>query len=148
MNEKVIEVLTVIAENWRESKTFDEIMHIINRKEKVDDATVNVAFSLFFEKVLTKRKIESEESSGSRIFSEEEKMIIGTENYNYLLKLLNLKIINVFELEMIVERIMELPDEQFGKEDINWMTLFALTEMPNNILPGSRMDLFSSDKIN
>ncbi len=148
MNEKVIDILTVIAENWRESKSFDEILRILNKKREIDETTVNVAFSLFFEKVLSKKNIDESATSGHRIFTEEEKQIVGNENYNYLLKLLNLKIINLYELEMIVERIMELPDVKFDKEDINWMALYALTELPSDVLPGSRLDLFSSDKIN
>ncbi len=148
MNQKVIDILTVIAESWRESKTFDEIMRILKEEKTVDENNVNVAFSLFFEKVLSRKETETPEASGLRIFSEDEKQIIGKENYNYLLKLLHLNIITVLELELIIERIMDFPEDTVDKEDINWMTLFALTELPNNVLPGSRMDLFSSDKIN
>ena len=146
MNEKIIDALTVIVENWRENKTIDEITKILDKDFQIDKGTATVAFSMFFEKILPRDS--DDNLVGSRMFSESEQQIIGKENYNYLLKLVNLNIINLIQLEEIIDRIMELPEERIEKEDINWMALFAITELSNNLPPGSRFDLFSSDKIN
>ncbi len=149
MNEKIVEALAVIAEAWRASKSPEEIYRNLNKKINIDAGSINAAFSIFFEKKLYENSYdEAKQSRGLRIFSDEEKEIIGLENYNYLLKLLNLGIIGEQELELILERIMELPDEIFEREDINWMVLYALTEYSASVLPGSRLNLFSSDKIN
>jgi uncharacterized protein Smg (DUF494 family) len=148
MNKKIIDALTIIAEGLQQSKSVDEIYHYLNNETKFDSGTVNVAFSIFFERLKKNKKEHLNTTSGIRFLSEEEEMIIGKENYNYLLKLLNLSIITPYEFELILDRVFEFPDEIIDGEDISWMVLFALTELDNELLPGSRFTLFSSDKIN
>ncbi len=148
MNEKIIDVLTVIAEGWNKRQTFDEILRTINNNFSTDEGTINVAFSIFFEKILQRKDQYEETVSKNRFFSDEEFSIIGKNNINYLLKLFNLKIINLVQLEIIIQEIMEMPDEEVDVYDINWLTLFVLTDFPGEMLPGSRRNLFSSDKIN
>ncbi len=148
MNEKIIDALRIITQGWKSSKTFDEILGALS-KEITDEGSVTVAFTIFFERLIS-RQIEEESSEiAFRVLSEYERNRIGTENHSYLLKLLNLGVITVYEMEMVLDQVISVPEDiALTKEDINWMVLFALTEISDNILPGSRLALFSSDKIN
>ena len=148
MNEKIIDALRIITQGWKSSKTFDEILGALS-KEITDEGSVTVAFTIFFERLIS-RQIEEESSEiAFRVLSEYERNRIGAENHSYLLKLLNLGVITVYEMEMVLDQVISVPEDiALTKEDINWMVLFALTEISDNILPGSRLALFSSDKIN
>lgn len=148
MNEKIIDALRIITQGWKSSKTFDEILGALS-KEITDEGSVTVAFTIFFERLIS-RQIEEESSEiAFRVLSEYEIKKLGYDNHSYLLKLLNLGVITVYEMEMVLDQVISVPEDiDFTKEDINWMVLFALTEISDDILPGSRLALFSSDKIN
>lgn len=148
MNEKIIDALRIITQGWKSSKTFDEILGALS-KEITDEGSVTVAFTIFFERLIS-RQIEEESSEiAFRVLSEYETKRLGYDNHSYLLKLLNLGVITVYEMEMVLDQVISVPEDiDFTKEDINWMVLFALTEISDDILPGSRLALFSSDKIN
>jgi uncharacterized protein Smg (DUF494 family) len=51
-------------------------------------------------------------------------------------------------LEMTLEQIMMYPKETITKDDINWIILISLIDFNSDILPGSRVLLYSSDTIN
>ena len=148
MNEKIIDALRIITQGWKSSKTFDEILGALS-KEITDEGSVTVAFTIFFERLIS-RQIEEESSEiAFRVLSKYEIKKLGYDNHSYLLKLLNLGVITVYEMEMVLDQVISVPEDiDFTKEDINWMVLFALTEISDDILPGSRLALFSSDKIN
>jgi uncharacterized protein Smg (DUF494 family) len=150
MNSKVVDALQIIIEEMRESKSLEDINILLGSKAEIDTETASVAFSLLFDKVL--QKIEhSERTSASlsfRVADEEEISFIGIDNYDYLLHLFNLGIINSDDLELILEQVVLYPKFVITKQDINLIVLFSLMEVSADLLPGSRFYLHTSDKIN
>ena len=52
------------------------------------------------------------------------------------------------QLELILEQLLMFPRDTISKNDINWIILISLVDFNNEILPGSRILLYSSDTIN
>jgi uncharacterized protein Smg (DUF494 family) len=150
MNSKVVDALQIIIEEMRESKSLEDINILLDSKAEIDTETASVAFSLLFDKVL--QKIEQPERSDSsisfRIPDEEEIAFMGIENYNYLLHIFNLGIIDTDDFELIMEQVILYPKFVITKQDINLIVLFSLMEVSADLLPGSRFYLHTSDKIN
>lgn len=152
MTNKIVEVLVKILDSLNKNYSMDEVGAILKKEKIYDSKTVGVAFSLVFDKVLTNKlkEISNRKSASKkfRILDPEEIEIIGKDNYNYLIHLVNVGLVNNNDLEMILEQIMMYPKETISKDDINWIILISLIDFNTDILPGSRVLLYSSDIIN
>ncbi len=151
MTAKIVEVLTKILEGLNQNNSLEEVNDRLKLNKEFDSQTLSAAFSLIYDKVL----INKSKSAGGkknkknfRILTEEEKEILGNQNYNYLMHLLNVGLIDAFDLDIIIEQLSYSMGEPISKEDINWIILFSLVEFDSEILPGSRVLLYSSDTIN
>lgn len=152
MTAKIVEVLTIILETLHKNKSLEEVNKILNRNREIDKKTLSIAFSIVYDKVLTNRhsaktKIK-EKQKKFRLFTEEEKEILGPENHNYILHLINIGLLSAQDVEQILEQIMVFPESRISKDEINWIILISLVELNSSILPGSRVSLFSTDTIN
>ena len=152
MTEKIVEVLAEILERLNKNSTLEEVNSILSKNKKFDEQTLSAAFSLVFDKVLAQRissiKKKSKVNNNFRLLTEEEKEVIGIENYNYILHLYNVGLLDYLDFEMILEQIMMFPGESVTKDDINWTIFISLVDFNAEILPGSRLLLYSSDNIN
>jgi len=152
MTSKIVEVLAKILDGLNKNYTLDEVSSFLKKEKIYDTQTVGVAFSLIYDKVLSnKLKEETNRKSDSknfRMLSPEETEVIGIDNYNYLIHLVNVGLISNSDLEMTLEQIMMYPKESITKDDINWIILISLIDFNSDILPGSRVLLYSSDTIN
>ncbi len=150
MTAKIVEVVAKILEGMNKNISLEEVNKQLNKRKDFDQQTVSAAFSLIYDKVLNKRdsRIKEAKVENIRFLSEEEKEILGIENYNYLLHLANVGLLNKIDIEMILEQITMFPAETISKDDINWIILISLVDFDNEILPGSRVLLYSSDTIN
>ncbi len=147
MNPKIVEILQIILEEMHRSKSLEDIN--ISLIKNMDEESVNVAFSLLFDKLIYKHEFtkNGEKSYSFRVANEEEILNMGVENYNYLLYLYNLGIFDNEELNIIMEQVDFYPRSVLTREDINMIVLFSLTD-DEQMLPGSRFFLNTSDKIN
>lgn len=152
MTNKIVEVLAKILDGLNKNYSLDEVSKIINKEKIYDNQTVGVAFSLVFDKVLSnKLKEEANRKTPSknfRLLDNDELEVIGIDNYNYLIHLVNVGLLSNSDLEMTLEQIMMYPKELITKDDINWIILISLIDFNTDILPGSRVLLYSSDTIN
>lgn len=152
MTNKIVEVLVKILDSLNKNYSLDEVSSILKKEKVYDSKTVGVAFSLVFDKVLTNKLKEASNrkkiTKNFRILDPEEIEVIGKDSYNYLIHLVNVGLINNNDLEMILEQIMMYPKETITKDDINWIILISLIDFNTDILPGSRVLLYSSDTIN
>lgn len=152
MTNKIIEVLAKILDGLNKNYSLEEVNSLLKESKDFDKKTVGVAYSLIYDKVLTnKLKREQNKTSGKgkfRLLSEEEKEIIGLKNYNYLIHLMNVGLLESVDIEMIIEQIMMYPKDSISRDDINWIILISLVDFSSDILPGSRVLLYSSDTIN
>jgi len=151
MTTKIVEVLTKILEGLNQNYSLEEVNDTLKREKNFDQQTLSAAFSLVYDKVLSNkipRKGRKKNRNNFRILSEEEKDILGSDNSSYLMHLSNVGLIDAFDFDLIIEQISLFPGDNISKEDINWMVLFSLVDFNSEILPGSRVLLYSSDTIN
>ncbi|MCP5062866.1 MAG: DUF494 domain-containing protein, partial [Ignavibacteriae bacterium] len=117
-----------------------------------DEQIVSAAFSLVFDKVFANKfgitKKRNANRKNFRVLSNEEVSLIGIQNYNYIQHLVNIGLLEPLDVELLIDQVTAFPDEKISKEDINWMILFPLVDFESEILPGSRVLLYSSDRIN
>lgn len=151
MKPKIVEVITKILEALNNNVSLEDLNHSLLKSKEYDEQTLGIAFSLVYDKILMKKKKSSKESQRKlsiRVLSEQEKDILGIENYNYLLHLMNLGLIEIENLELLLEQINFYPENKLTRKEINWMILISLIDFDSEILPGSRMHLYSSDSVN
>ena len=152
MTGKIVEILTKILETLHNKKSLEEVNKILTRNTEIDKKTLSIAFSIVYDKVLTNKHSfkskKKEKQKKTRILTEEEKEILGPENHNYLLHLMNIGLLTAGDVDQILDQIMIFPESRISKDEINWIILISLVELNSNILPGSRVSLFSTDTIN
>lgn len=153
MNNKLVEAITKILEGLnRKNISLEEVNSQISKTKHFDKQTLSIAYSLIYDKALSGKTEAGNKKQALlknfRIFSNEERDALGSENVNYLMHLYNVGLLNEDSLEYLMEQVMMFPTEEITKEEINWIILFSLVEFNSEALPGSRFLLYSSDTIN
>ncbi len=152
MTTKVVEVLAQILDGLNKNYSLEDVNSKLTNDKKFDKQTVSAAFSLIYDKILkstSEEKLNNDQTSKNfRILNDEEKELIGIEYYDYLMHLQNIGLLDPDDMEMLLEQIMLFPNHSITFEDINWMILVSLVDYNTKILPGSRVILYSTDKIN
>ena len=151
MTVKVVEALAKILEGLNNDSSLEEVSKELRNQEEFDQSTISAAFSLIFDKVLSKKndtKNKTRNSKKFRMLTDEEKEYIGIDNLNYITHLINIGLMDAVDFETIIEQIMMFPEDTINREDINWIIMIALIEFDLEIPSGSRVLLYSSDTIN
>jgi uncharacterized protein Smg (DUF494 family) len=152
MTAKIIEVLAKILEDLNiRNSSLDEINSKLSNTEGIDKQTLSAAFSFIYDKILNNKLLlqsKTKSQKNFRVLTNEELEIIGFDNYNYLLYLLNVGLIDFTDFDVILDQIIMFPGEFVTKEDINWVVFLSLLDLNSEIMPGSRLLLYSSDNIN
>ncbi len=151
MTAKVVEVVAKILERINNNISLEDVSKELSATKEFDRQTVTAAFSLIYDKFLINKKnklIKSKKNKNFRILSEEEREILGLDNYNYLMRLNNVGLLDNVNMEMLLEQILMFPAETISREDINWIILLSLVDFDKDVMPGSRVLLYSSDTIN
>ena len=152
MTAKIVEILAKILEGLSNNSSIEEVNRSLIKSQQFDRQTLGIAFSLIYDKVLSKNAIEirkqKEKVKRIRILSEQEKELIGIDNYNYLLHLINVGLLDYSNMEAILDQITIFPDNQITRKEINWIILLSLVDLDSEILPGSRVLLYTSDTVN
>lgn len=152
MTAKIVEILARILEGLSNNSSVEEVNKSLIKSQLFDKQTLGIAFSLIYDKVLSKNAAEirkqNEKGQRIRILSDQEKDLIGIENYNYLLHLINVGLLDYSNMEAILDQITLFPDNQITRKEINWIILLSLVDFDSEILPGSRVLLYTSDTVN
>lgn len=151
MNTKVVEVLAQILDGLNKNYSLDDVNSKITNENKFDKQTVSAAFSLVYDKILNNSGEKTEDDNSNKDFrflNDEEIEAVGIEYYDYLIHLQNIQLLDSDDIEMLLEQILLFPNQSLTFEDINWMILVSLVELNTKILPGSRVILYATDKIN
>ncbi len=152
MTSKLVDVLAKILEGLSNNTSIEEISKNLIKNKQYDDKLLSAAFSLVYDKILLKKNLKelslTVKPKSARILSEEEKDFLGLDNYNYLLHLMNVGLIDSSNLEAILSQIALFPDMKVTRKEINWIILLALVDYDSELLPGSRSLIYSSDTVN
>ncbi len=152
MTSKIVDVLAKILEGLNNNASIEEVSKRLIKSKKYDEKLLSAAFSLVYDKILLRtsiRKLNTKFSQKStRFLSEDEINFIGVENYNYLLHLMNVGLLDSSNLEAILSQISLFPELRVTRKEINWIILLSLVDFDSELLPGSRFLLYSSDTVN
>lgn len=75
-----------------------------------------------------------------RIYTESEQFYINTECRGFLLFLEHIKVLNVETREMAIARLVELENSNLDLDDIKWVILMVLFNVPNGEKAYSQME--------
>lgn len=152
MNSKLVDVLAKILEGLSNNSSIEEVSRTLIKSKQYDEKLLSAAFSLVYEKILLRARInlnnKSSKPKSLRILTEEENDLLGVDNYNYLLHLINVGLLDTNNLEAILNQISLFPDLRVTRKEINWIILLSLVDFDSELLPGSRFLLYSSDTVN
>ena len=115
MKPKVVEVITHILESLNNNVSLEELNQSLLKSKEYDPQTIGIAFSLIYDKIFLKKKKDSKDNNRKksiRILSEEEMENLGIDNYNYLLHLSNLGLIDADNFENLLEQINYFPENK------------------------------------
>ena len=151
MENMFVKILTKIVDGISKEHSFEEVDAALKREQIYIESAVSAAYSWFFDKLLAnKLQALSDPKSirnGVRFLSEDEISLIGVENYNRLLKLVQVGFLNPEDIEMFIENVRFFPIENLQSEDITLILLASLFDIDKSMLPGSRTILYLSDTI-
>lgn len=152
MTSKLVDVLAKILEGLGNNSSIEEISKNLIKNKLYDDNLLSAAFSLVYDKILLRKNLKelaiTSKPKSVRILSEDEKDLLGLDNYNYLLHLINVGLIDSSNLEAILNQLSLFPEMKVTRKEINWIILLALVDYDNELLPGSRSLIYSSDTVN
>lgn len=152
MNTKIVEALTKILDGLYKNIPLEEINVRLSKDKSLDQQTLSTAFSWILDRSLNPARRKRDPLDGGlkgfRLLSEEEREMLGMENYKYFTHLMNIGLVSPAELSIIIDQLSFVPGASITKEEINWIILFSLLGGDDKTLPGSRVLLYSSDTIN
>ncbi|GAB6282042.1 MAG: hypothetical protein STSR0008_07860 [Ignavibacterium sp.] len=155
MQNQIIEIVSKILDGITTNNySLDEVEKILLKNKKYNRSTVATAYSWIYDKLFSntiKTKNTEEIKKSFRLLSNEEIEMIGLENYNHLLKLYNVGLLLDEDLDLVIDQLLIYPDilsNKISTDEINILILSSLFLIDTNTLPGSRMLLYLSDKIN
>ena len=70
--------------------------------------------------------------SSTRIYSEDEMMRLDVQSRGFLIFLEQVKVLNFETRELVIERVCELDEPIMGLEDLKWIVLMVLVNVPGN----------------
>ncbi|MFC6441704.1 DUF494 family protein [Bowmanella sp. JS7-9] len=66
----------------------------------------------------------------TRIYTYQEQMRLDVECQGFLIFLEQIKVLDASTREMVIDRVMELDSAEFGLEDLKWVVLMVLFNVP------------------
>jgi uncharacterized protein Smg (DUF494 family) len=150
MNAKIVEVVTKILEGLDKNYSLEEVTSKLKKGKDFDEQIVSAAFSLVLEKIIKKTKVKKPIGieKNFRVLTTDEINAFGIKNYKYIQHMVNIGLLTPMDVELLAEQVKAFPEEKISKDDINWIILFSLVDFDSEVLPGSRVLLYSSDTIN
>ncbi len=151
MISEFVEIILKVYKAINDNYTPEKIIEVISSRDNYDKKVVAAAYSWIYDKILKdtlSNKSTKENTYGKRYASEYELQIIGTDNFNYLKHFYNIGIINNADMELILSNLIAIPSGNINKGTIDTLIFSLFLDIDNYVLPGSRLLLFSSDKIN
>jgi uncharacterized protein Smg (DUF494 family) len=149
MTAKFVEILAKILEGLGQNYSLEEVNKKLLKEKSINKQVISAAFSWLYDKRLNRTNEQNKVNlKNFRLLSSEEKDFLGIDNYNYISHLINVGLLNSSDIDSILDQLYLYPGENITKEEINWIILFSLVDFSENVPPGSRFLLSSSDTIN
>jgi len=79
-------------------------------------------------------------SKSVRIYTDEETQLLDTESRGFLLFLEQVNVLDFTTREMVIDRVMELDTQYFSMDDLKWVILMVLFNVPGQENAYSQME--------
>ena len=155
MKESVLDVLMYIFDNYIEDDfeiaPDQESLKVQLIEAGFRDQQVEGAFT-WLEGLAVQRKLSDPQGySGrpaSRIFNDQELERLDAECRGFLLYLEEAKVLDVYERELVIDRIMALESEEIDLRQLKWVVLMVLFNQPDKEAAITWMEDIVMDDIN
>ena len=75
-----------------------------------------------------------------RIYTEDEMQLLDTESRGFILFLEQVNVLDFTTREMVIDRVMELDTSHFSMDDLKWVILMVLFNIPGQESAYSKME--------
>lgn len=82
----------------------------------------------------------STHSPSVRVYTEEEKMRIDAKSQGFILFLEQINVLDIETREMVIDRVMELETPEFLLDDLKWVILMVLFNVPGHETAYNQME--------
>lgn len=150
-NSMLVDILSTILDGIVVDSPIEKIEKELYGNKRFEAQVVATAYSWIYDKMISNidaLKNGEVTTSSMRILAPEEIDVIGMDNYNRILKLMNSGLLTSNDVDKIIKSIEFLPFEKISNEDLNFIVLASLFDINKIMLPGSRLLLYLSDKVN
>lgn len=152
MQEKIVEIILHLVTDMRNQNFLDE--NTINKlvDEGYTQSEISTAFSWLYDKVqlgenLFTAEDQGKESSSHRHFHEAEKLVFTPEARGYLMQCYELGLIDQWDIEFIVDRVMYTGFSRVSINEIKSLIAAAIFDYDDSDKIGSRIMLNPKDTI-
>ena len=145
MNERVVEILMFIMNHIKSSDQDMSELELLSQdllERGYSQNEISSAFSWLFERINSGfeellRATDVDTSSSFRVLHELEQMIIKPEAFGYLLQMRELKLLDQFDFEQVIERALTSGSGKVGIEEIKSVVASVLSGA--DFLPSGNM---------
>ncbi len=108
MQERIVEIILFLVNELRENKHLNDVDISMLTRKGYTQTEISSAFTWIFERLSDGKYLVNEKvkNSSFRLLNENEKMIIDTDAYGYLIQCQQLGILNNHDVEKLIERII------------------------------------------
>ena len=151
MQERIVEIIVYLIHEIRNDKRLGEIdLHILSDRGYTQNE-ISTAFSWLFDKINLGETIIKESSNPAhrsfRVLHDAERSVISPEAYGYLIQLRELGLLDDFEIELAIDRIMMAGFGRVNVEEIKSIAAPLIFDFDDSNRVGSRLMLNTKDTI-
>ncbi len=146
MHERIVEIILFLVNELKSNKQLSEVDVSMLSQNGYTQSEISTAFSWLFERMSVGEPQFSPgkpAESSHRLLNDQEKLVIQTDAFGYLLQCQQLGLINNNDIELVIERIMAAGFSSVGMSEMKSFVaglLFGLDNPPNaggNIVLGN-----------
>lgn len=143
MKENIFDVLMYLFENYMEGEAQlppdSDVIHSELVEAGFESYQVNKAFD-WIDSLSLETTIKETTSATFRIFCSEEILKLDIECRNLIMFLEQHNVLNPFNREIVIDRVMALDEENISMEKLKWIILMVLLSQPDEEIAFSRME--------
>jgi Smg protein len=137
----MFDILMYLFENYIHSEmevvvNHDELTDELTRagfhRQEIHKALVWLERLTELQECQTKPYLNRSPNSATRVYTAEETARLDVDSRGFLMYLENLGVLDFSTREMVVDRVMELDTQQFSVEDLKWVVLMVLFNVPGH----------------
>jgi uncharacterized protein Smg (DUF494 family) len=149
--ERIIEIIVILLNELKQSNQLDQKEVEMLSKMGYTQNEISTAFSWIYSKLYEGEKIfvdKPKSKNSHRFLHEVEKNIITPEAYGYIVQLRELGLINDFDIEVIIDKIMVSGYLKVYLHDIKMFIASYLLDMDDMSNTNKRITINTNDTIN